>query len=73
MASLLDLKRSISQMTDEDAMGLIIDRRKERGIAKTHRRKKSKKLAKQTLNPSQLVAAMTQSQRDKLRADLLRE
>ena len=72
MASIRDLRQSISQMTMSDAITLIETRRHERGIAKVPKRK-NKKMAKQTINPSQMVSCMSDSQKEKLRADLLGE
>lgn len=77
MASIRDLKRSITQMSYEDALVVIRRCRDSRRVVKakspTAHKTKAKTKRKSVLNPFEVVKTMTDEQKAKLRAELLGE
>lgn len=75
MATVRDLRKSISRMSYEDALKIIVKRRNSRRVAKAKRAKSGGKKAKQptVIDPFAIVGKLNKAQKEALRKELLGE
>lgn len=75
MATLDQIKKTISEMSEEELRALVADMRKRRTTAPSHKKKKAAKKEKstRTLNIHALLEGMTEEERKAFIANLKKE
>jgi len=76
MASIRDLKKSISQLSYDDALKIVLSRRESRRVKKVSVKAKSSKSntkSSRVIDPFAMISKMTDAQKAELRKELLGE